>query len=42
MEKQRGMAIGFRKTATAVKEPDRLLVLLLLLLLILLLVSRRV
>ena len=23
MEKQRGMAFGFRKTATAVKRPDR-------------------
>jgi len=23
MEKQRGMAFGFRKTATAVKKPDR-------------------
>jgi hypothetical protein len=23
MEKQRGMASGFRKTATAVKKPDR-------------------
>jgi hypothetical protein len=33
MEKQRGMAFGFRKAATAVIEPDRLLLLLLLLLL---------
>jgi len=23
LEKQRGMAFGFRKTATAVKKPDR-------------------
>jgi hypothetical protein len=23
MEKQRGMAVGFRKTATEVKKPDR-------------------
>jgi len=23
MEKQRGMAFGFRRTATAVKKPDR-------------------
>ena len=23
MEKQRGIAFGFRKTATAVKKPDR-------------------
>jgi hypothetical protein len=23
MEKQRGMAFGFRKTATALKKPDR-------------------
>jgi len=28
MEKQGGMAFGFRKTATAVKNPDRLLLLL--------------
>jgi hypothetical protein len=34
MEKQRGMAFGFRKTATAVIKPDRLLLLLLLLLLL--------
>jgi hypothetical protein len=32
MEEQRGMAFGFRKTATAVVKPDRLLLLLLLLL----------